>query len=67
MFALADAAATNEELDEKAEGAAAALVMVTPRREVGLQEVGSWGGRESARRLRARDGLGEGVREARLR
>ena len=40
MFALADAVATDEELDEKAEGEATALVTVAPRREVGSREVG---------------------------
>ena len=56
----------NQELDEKAEGEAAALVTVAPRRQVGSREVSSRGGRESACRLRAHDRLGKGVREARL-
>ena len=46
--------ANNEELDEKVEGEAAALVTVVPRRWVDSREVGSCGGRESARGLRAR-------------
>ena len=58
--------ANNEELDEKVEGEAAALVTVAPRRQVGSREVSSRGGRESACRLRAHDRLGKGVREARL-
>ena len=48
-FALADAAATDEELDKELEGEAAALVVVAPRREAG-----SRGGRESARARMAR-------------
>ena len=39
-FALADAATTDEELDEKAEGEAVALVTAAPRREAGSREVG---------------------------
>jgi len=57
VFALADAVATDEEPDEDAEGEAATLVMVAPRREVGSRKVGSQGGRTRVRGLRAREGV----------